>query len=127
MAARKKKSIPPAEGVSVVLEDMRSQFKVFGEALQGFREEFSSGLQGLREEVSAGFEQVARRFEQVDHRFEGIDRELGHLKREVVLVKATVIDTSREVREIRGALEKKVDRDEVEAIVERVIARPRPG
>jgi hypothetical protein len=57
--------------------------------------------------------------------FERVDRELG-------LVKAVVIDHSRDLREIRdsatrleAAMEKKVDRDEVEAIVERVVARPR--
>jgi hypothetical protein len=97
-----------AREFAVVLEDVRSQFKVFGEAFLG-----------LRDQMTAGFEQVDRRFEQVDG--------------EIGLLKAAVIEQSRELREIRVAVsrledkvDKKVDRVEVEAIVEEVLARPRP-
>ena len=57
---------------------------------------------------------------------------VGSHDRELGLVKATIIEHGGELREIRGSLKRvedgmvrKVDRDEVEAIVERVVARPR--
>jgi hypothetical protein len=142
MATRKKAgdggAEPPDAGsrdqFTVVVEDLRSQFKVFGEGLR------------VNENMAAGFERVDRSFERVDRRFERVDRELGIVKaelglvkaaivshdRELGLVKATIIEHGGELREIRGSLKRvedgmvrKVDRDEVEAIVERVVARPR--
>ena len=116
-------------GFTVVLEQLQGQFQVFGEALTG-----------LSDRMNAGFEQVDRRFQQVDRRFEQVERELG-------LVKTAVLEHSRELKEHRRLLEdhgrmledhgrelkelrvgveelaaKKVERDEVEGIIERVIA-----
>ena len=85
----------PARELTVVLEDMRSHFKSFGEALQGLSQ------------------QVDARFAQVDARFDGVDREIN-------LVKCAVLENSRELRDIRAT---KVSRDEVESIVERATAR----
>jgi archaellum component FlaC len=94
-----------ARAFAVVVEDVRSQFKVSGEAL------------------TAGFEGVDRRFEQVDRRFERVEQDIG-------FVKAAVIEHGKKLKDIRGALQrldekvdKKVDRAEVEAIVERTMAR----
>ena len=70
------------------------------------------------------------RFEQVDRRFEQGDCRFGR-------VELAVLENSREIRELRGelgevratvtriesALAAKVDRDEVEPIVERALAR----
>ncbi len=64
---------------AVVLEDIRAQFGVFGEALQG-----------LREQMEARFEAVDRRFDRTDH-------ELG-------LVKTAVLENSRQLREHASAL-----------------------
>jgi hypothetical protein len=145
MAARKnpKKLARPSAGAgvgdrefTVVLEDLRSQFNVFGEALRGQRE----SIEALRENMEERFALVDRRFDQVDRRFEKVESELG-------LVKTAVIEHSHELRELRttasdhgrlladhghelreirvtvtridGALANKVDRGEVEAIVER--------
>jgi len=110
MAGRKKNDVEA--GFAVLVEDLRSQFKVFGEALQGQREEFG------------------RRFDAADARADRTDGELA-------LVKAAVLENSREIREVRGdlhevrgavarielALDKKVDRDEVEGLVARAMAR----
>ena len=111
MGARKKK--PKDESsFTVVLEDLRSQFKVFAEALQG-----------LEEKVDRGFAAVDARFAAVDARFGQIDARFERNE-------AAVLENSREIRDVRSAvarievaMEKKVDRDEVEAIVARVIAR----
>jgi hypothetical protein len=57
MAARKSR---PSNGhaFAVAVEQLQSQFKVFGELLEGFRER-----------VERQFEQIDQRFEQVDQRF----------------------------------------------------------
>jgi hypothetical protein len=111
MAARKirqpKTTSPDVRAFTVVLEEIHGQNEVFGE-----------GLQLLREQMTAGFEEMNRRFEQVDHRFDHIEQDLG-------LVKIAVLDHSRELKEIRVALDKKVDGDEVEAVVQRVVASGR--
>jgi phosphate uptake regulator len=151
MSARKKvrkvegvtsRSAPLAREFLVVLEDVRSQFKVFGEALQVVNEK----VDRLDRHVTSGFERVDRematRFERVDRematRFEHVDREMAtgfeRVDRELGLVKAVVLEHGRELRQIRGGMtrleavmEKKVDRDEVEAIAQRVVDRPRSG
>ena len=113
MAARKKS--PGAAEFTVVLEEMRSHFKVFGEALGGVREE----LADVREELA------------------DVRQDVAGVRRDLELVKVAVLENSREIRDLRvevhdvrgavtrieQALETKVDRDEVEGIVARVVAR----
>ena len=95
MADRKKNG--DDNGYAVLAEDLKSKFAVFGEAVQGARDDVKS----LREHV--------------DERFTRVDRDVG-------LVKAAVTEHSKELREIRatvtrieGALTTKVDRDELDA------------
>jgi chromosome segregation ATPase len=76
-----KRAAHEVHGFTVILEDLRSQFAVFGEALQG-----------LREHIDTRFEQVDRRFEQVDAQFADIHRELG-------LVKAVALEHGRQLSE----------------------------
>ena len=139
MAVRKKKGTrarasASARGVGVVLEDLRSQFKVFGEALQGTREQMTSEFAAVRAEMTS--ESAAARAETATG-FAQVDREIGHLKTDLGFVKRAVTGHSRELREIRvelketkaavvrieGALARKVDRDELEAIVQRARER----
>ena len=137
MAGRKKgPPIPPADDArafAVVVEQLRGDFKVFGEALGG-----------LRQEMTEGFAAVDRRFERVEHELGEVKRDLGEVKRDLGevklelgevkrdlgevkvdlgLVKSAVTTHTRELREIRGALGNKVERGEVEAIVEHAVAR----
>jgi hypothetical protein len=108
MAGRKKgPPMPPPNGeraFAVVVEQLRGDFKVFGEALGG-----------LRQQMNDGFAAVDRRFERVEH-------ELGEMRVDLGLVKSAATTHSRELREIRAALGNKVERGEVEAIVEHVVA-----
>jgi hypothetical protein len=117
MGARKRRTVGSraASGgreFTLVLEDMRSQFKVFGEALQGVDAKLSS----LETRVTSGFEQVDCRFEQVDRRFERVE---GSIE----LLKAAVLDNSREIRGLQEAVARKVDRDEVVAVVGQALTR----
>jgi hypothetical protein len=132
-----------SQGSGVVIEEMRSQFKVFGEAVLGVRQD----LAGFREEVTSRFERVDR---EMALGFARVDREMaegfGRIDRDLELVKSAIVDHSRELRDLRGevgelrgevgelrgavnkveaVLEKKVERDEVEAIVRRVATPPR--
>jgi hypothetical protein len=116
MAARKKGATTraPADGhgSGVVVEQMQAHFRVFGEALAGL---------GAR--VDAGFAETDRRFEAIGRRFDDVDRRFDRLEGDMAFVKTAVIDSARETRAIRDALDRKVDRDEVEGIVDRVLAR----
>jgi chromosome segregation ATPase len=114
MAARKttsrSRSSSATRQVAVLLEDVRSQFGVFGEALHG-----------LRETVERQFEQIERRFEQIDRRFEQIDRRFERVEGSLGLLKVAVLDNSRELSELRRSiderLDRKVDRDEIEGLL----------
>ena len=115
----------------VVVEQLRSDFRIVAEALSGFRQH------------------VEERFDRVDRRFDRLEADVGHLKADVILLKNDVaqlkndveqlkndvgqlkVDVgllktaatvhSQELREIRATLGGKVDRDEVEAIVGHVL------
>ncbi len=134
MAGRKRgpRNPPPddARAFAVVVEQLRGDFKVFGEALGGFRRqvgeelgEFRQELGGLRQQMTDGFAAVDRRFERVEHELAEVKRDLGDVKVDLGLVKSAVTTHTRELREIRGALGNKVERGEVEAIVEHAVAR----
>ncbi len=114
MAARKRETAPApsAQEFTIVLEDLRSQFKVFGEALGALGEKVDS----LEQKVDRLEEKVDRGFEQVDRRFEQVDRRLETLECDMKLVKTAILDQHRE-------LATKVSRDELEEAVERAVAR----
>jgi hypothetical protein len=111
--------IPPHDGeraFAVVVEQLRGEFKVFGEALGGLRQQMTGELGGLRQQVTDGFERV-------DRELGDVKRDLAEVKVDLGLVKSAVMTHTRELREIRGALGNKVERGEVEAIVEHAVAR----
>jgi len=127
MAGRKKgPRIPTPDDTrafAVVVEQLRGDFKVFGEALGGLRQEFREehgrlrqDFEGLRQEVGGLRQQMTDGFERVEH-------ELGEVRVDLALVKSAVTTHTRELREIRSALGNKVERGEVEAIVEHAVAR----
>ena len=126
-AGRKKgPSIPLHEGeraFAVVVEQLRGEFKVFGEALGGLRQQMTEEIGGLRQQMTDGFERVDRELGDVKRDLAEVKRDLGEVKVDLGLVKSAVTTHTRELREIRGALGNKVERGEVEAIVEHAVAR----
>jgi septation ring formation regulator EzrA len=109
---RRMKAEPTSADFTVVLEDLRSNFAVFGEALQVVREEMGQRFEQVDrrfEQIDRRFEQIDRRFEQVDYRFEQVDYrfdqidrrfdraegELGGLTTDMTLVKSAVIELAR--------------------------------
>jgi len=105
-----------ARAATVVAEQMQGQFRAFGEALDGLREHVTRGFDEMTGEMN-------RRFEQVDRRFDRVEQELGEVKHELGQVKDAVMVHQRQLRDLSAAVDKKVDRDEVEGIVERAVGR----
>ena len=114
MGARKKKTMTPhaaptAQEFTIVLEDLRAQFRVFGEALQGVAERVNrldEKVDGLDGRLTRLEDTVQRGFVRIDLRFEEIDRRT-------------------EIRELQVAVARKVDRDEVVTLVDQALARAR--
>ena len=100
-------------GLGVLVERMGSDLRMVAEAVQGLGESVNRQLG----EVHARFDQVDRRFDQVDQRFEQVDRRFEQTDRELALVKIAVLETHREVKELRHAVvdldARKVDRNEL--------------
>ena len=123
-----------ARHFSVIVEDLLSQFKVFGEALQGLHENMALRFDGIDDR----FERIDHRFDGIDHRFDGIDGRFDGIDQEILLLKDASLTHTRELKEVNHQLreirtsvdrlaekvDQKVDRTEVEAIVERALSRP---
>ena len=134
MGARKKSSTKAtsdeARGFAVVVETMHAELKVFGEALGGLRTQMTDGFEEMHRrfaEVDRRFDRVDQRFAGVDQRLDGMDQRFDRVERDLGLVKVAVLAHGRELRELRSTVTDlaatKVNRDEVETIVERVVAR----
>ena len=130
MAGRKKVSpVPPPDGArafAVVVEQLRGEFKVFGEALGGLRQEMNDRFERVEHdlgEVKRDLGEVKRDLGEVKRDVLEVQRELGEVKVDLALVKSAATTHTRELREIRSALGNKVERGEVEAIVEHAVAR----
>jgi hypothetical protein len=116
LATRRRKSEDDASrGYVIILEEMRGHFKVFGEQLGAVGDRVTS-LEGkftsLEGKVTALDDRVTALDHKVDHGFARVEHRLG-------LVELAITEHTRE-------LKKKVDRDEVEAIVDRAVARALP-
>ena len=114
-------------GLGVLVERMGSDLRMVAEAVQGLGESVNRQLGEVHarfdqvdrrfDQVDQRFEQVDQRFERIDQRFERIDQRFEQTDRELALVKSAVLETHREVKELRHAVEdldaRKVDRKEL--------------
>jgi chromosome segregation ATPase len=144
MADRKKGlPTPPPDGeraFAVVVEQLRGEFKVFGEALGGLRQQMTErfvaveqqlgamrvDLAAMRadlDEVKADLDQVKVDLNEVKVDLNEVKVDLSEVKVDLGLVKSAATTHSRELRDLRRALGNKVERGEVETIVEHVVAR----
>jgi hypothetical protein len=127
------RSRPTLHDLKVLLETMRGEYRAVGEDLQSFREEFQSFRKDVDarfdrvntrfDQVDARFDQVDGRFGQVDGRFDQVDGRLGRVEHDIVLLKDAVVENTRELKHLRVVVDKKVDRDEIEPIVEGILCR----
>ncbi len=122
-AGRKKgPPVPPSDGAhafAVVVEQLRGDFKVFGEALEGQRQQMTDGFARVDRELG----EVKRDLGEVQRELGEVKVDLGEVKVDLGLVKSAVTTHTGQLREIRSALGDKVERGEVEAIVEHAVAR----
>jgi len=125
MAARKRTiDEATAEAIAtragtVVLEQMQGHFRAFGESLDG-----------LRERMEQRFDGVEQRFDRVEQRLDRVERVVHEHERQLRDVQAQLGDVHTQLRDmnaqlgdLRVAVDRKVDRDEVEGIVERAVGR----
>jgi len=140
MAARRpqeKRKGRPAE-LGELRTEMRAGFKEMRDGFTAVRAEMRDGIEDLRaethegfkgfglrlaaldEKMDAGFARIDGEFQVVKSDLEVVKHDLTLVKQDVGLLQTAVIEHGKQLKEIR---EKKVDRDEVEAIVERVVAR----
>ena len=105
--------------LAAMLESMRGESRAVGEVVN----RLEARLEGFQEGVDARFRQVDARFDRVDARLDAVDSRLGRVEHDVVLLKDAVIETTRELKHVRVAIDKKVDRDEIEPIVEGIFRR----
>ena len=123
MAARRKKPVAPAAvdagAFAVVVEALRGDFKVFGEALAGQGAELQSLRAEMRDEFASVRKEMSDKFASVRAELTDVRGDMAGVKHELVLLKSAVLEHGRELREIR---DRKVDRDEVEGIVRRIVA-----
>lgn len=132
MAARRRKASNGdvnAHAFAVLVEEMRGHFNAYGEALEGVRIDvhglkqdvhglkqdvrlLKQDVHGLRHDVDSLRHDMEAGFEQVDRRFDRLE--------------AAVLEHTREPHELRVAVDRKLDRDEVDGVVDRVLAGRSP-
>lgn len=95
---------------TVVLEDLRSQFKVFGE-----------GLLGLNEKVYKGFKRMDDKFDEVDIRFIEVNTRLDDHSKILDSHSEMIAQIMMDVTEIKNDLKQKVNRSEFEKLEKRVL------
>ena len=103
-----------AQEFTVVLEDLRSHFKAFGEALDL-----------VRDEMRRGFEQVDRRLAPLERDVAGLKTDMAQVKTDVAGLKTDVALIKTAVLEEHRELATKVSREEVERIVQRAVSPSR--
>jgi hypothetical protein len=128
--------------LAAMLETMRGESRAVGDTvhrlearLETFQEEVDARFRQVDarfdtvdarfDRVDSRFDGVDSRFDGVDARFDGVDTRLGRVEHDIVLLKDAVIENTRELKHLRVVVDKKVDRDEIEPIVEGILRRRR--
>ncbi len=98
---------------TVVLEDLRSQFQVFGEALSAIDEKNERHFDDINDKfvsIEQQFRNVDMRFNQADKQFNRIDEKLEIFKTELALIRHQLVNPE-EIRMLESRisiLEKKM-------------------
>ncbi len=109
-------STTDAGPLALILEDMRDQFRVFGE-----------GLTALSEKMDAGFAGLNQRMDSLERRMGVLESRMDRLEHRQLALEAAVTQHSVEIRElraevgfIRAALERKAQAEDVRRLEARV-------
>lgn len=91
---------PSESQFTVVLEDIRSQFQVFGESLQGFREEVNARF----DRIEGRLDGVEGRLDRVEGRLDGVEGRLDRVEGRLGRVEDAVLTHTKELRQINAKL-----------------------
>ena len=89
------------EHFEIILEHMQSQFKIFGEGLEGLR----NSLDGLKVEVRESFDRLEGRIDTLDGRLGRIEIVVRDIKRTVGLLHAIANDHETRLQKVESQLE----------------------
>jgi hypothetical protein len=106
----RKRTSQAERAFSIAVEGLRGDFRVFGEALSSF----GLALSTLDQNFHAFRVEVGERFDRVEGHIDRVEGDIG-------LLKDAVVENTHEIRKLHVAVERKVDRDEVVAVVEQVL------
>lgn len=96
---------------TIVLEELRSQFKVFGESLDGFRKETRERLDKLEKNQEVTLEYLYR----IDDRLNEIEKDLKEIKAKLKTIDENKVDKieldslKEKIKEIEKKLKKAVE------------------
>lgn len=89
------------EHFEIILEHMQSQFKIFGEGLEGLR----NSLDGFKVEVREGFDRLEGRMDALEVRMGRIELIVRDIKRTVGLLHAIANDHETRLQKVESKLE----------------------
>jgi chromosome segregation ATPase len=89
------------EHFEIILEHMQSQFKVFGEGLEGLRD----SLDGFKVEVRERFDRLEGRIDTLEGRLGRIEIVVRDIKRTVGLLHAIANDHETRLQKVESQLE----------------------
>jgi archaellum component FlaC len=150
VAARKKKDERNGNGArafAVLVEDLRGQFRAFGERLEGIDERMTTGfaridgrldgidgrldgIDGRLDGIDGRLDGIDGRLDGIDGRLDGVDGRLDRVEHRLHHVEGELRGVVHELGLVKTAslehgrmLKNMVRRDEVEAIVDRAMSR----
>jgi chromosome segregation ATPase len=120
MATRRRKASNGEDGArafAVVVEQMRGHFRAFGEKLDMVNDSLSRRIDAVNDSLSRRISELEQRmdarFEQVEGRFEQVEGRLDRIEGRLDRVEDALLQHTRQLKAIRAALDRKVDRDDM--------------
>jgi hypothetical protein len=89
---------------TVVLEKIDSDYKVFGESLEGLRTQIPTQFSDLETRFSGLETRMEAGFARVDQRFERVENDVSAVKRDTELIKVAVTKHGRDLKKLRGGV-----------------------
>ena len=98
-----------ATEVMMVIEDLQSQFRVFGDGLMGLNEKSDS--------LSYKFDSLNYKFDGLSYKVDGITEQVSQNSVDITLIKDDISEIKEDVQRIDKKLDHKVDRDELKGLL----------
>ena len=104
------------DNFTIVLENLQSDFKMFGEALSGVNENLSNSLDGVERKIDMNFEEIGNikiELNEVNGRLDNIEDRLGNIEKEIKSIR-------QDFDLIKEELQQKVGIDYIKGIEKRL-------